>query len=102
MNSGSLTGYAGRIKVYSCHSADGGEHAFANKLATLLRSVVSPDCMIYGYKGQITQSHEEIDLERVTHRAKYKGPDNDAGTHRWAIITSPFYVGRTKNNRVLF
>jgi hypothetical protein len=91
--------FSGRLKVYSCYSGEGGENAFAKLVAEKMRIAGWTGCSFFGYRGQITQSYEEIDLGRLLHRARYQGPEEDAGTHRWSVMTKPFYAGRTSSYR---
>lgn len=92
--------FKGKIKVYSCHSGDdaNNQSAFAYLVDQELKAHAK-DCSVFGYHGEITQSYELIDLNRPTHKGKYQGDSNDAGTHRWSIINRPFYAGCTSKNR---
>jgi hypothetical protein len=50
--------FAGKIKVYSCHSGETGGTAFAARVADAMRLAGYNSCTFFGYLGEISQRYE--------------------------------------------
>jgi hypothetical protein len=95
------TGFAGRIKVYSCFSGDGDKRAFARLFAEQMRAKSYLNCRIFGYHNQITQAYEDVFSTNLM-KLKYKGPALTEGDtmHRWSVVNPGFYQGRLSGKDV--
>lgn len=61
---GLATDFAGRIKFYSCRSADGQEASFACQCASLMRKNGYILTRFFGYTGRITLGYKDTGEER--------------------------------------
>ncbi|MBV9125071.1 MAG: hypothetical protein JO112_17080 [Planctomycetes bacterium] len=102
VSEGLTTDFGGRIKVYSSHSSEHGDKAFAQLFAHALRAKNYLRCSIFGYAGEITFDYELIDLHQPAHQGKFQGEAAEAGTHRWSILKPPFYAGRASKHRTQY
>jgi hypothetical protein len=94
-------GFAGKVKVYSCHSGDGGGLAFAKLFADEMRTAGYNSCAFYGYQGEVTQIYEEVKgIKAIQYRGK-TGQDPDPGFHKWSVGQGRMRQGRAKDFRLI-
>jgi hypothetical protein len=106
------------IKIYSCHSGEGGYNSFANRFARAFRPVgATYEVTIFGYRGAISPHPQEltegnitfsndIELGRKTFPKTipegYTGPKESVvkgAVHRWSKINPWMYQSRTSEAR---
>jgi hypothetical protein len=109
------------IKVYSCHSGEGGYNSFANRFARAFRPVGGTyEVTIFGYSGSITPypfalSTAHVQISNSVEKYKkhrdwgktipedYKGPKESvvAGvSHRWSKINGIMFHCRASEAKV--
>ena len=116
------------IKVYACHSSEGGFNSFANQFAQAFRPVGDAyDVTIYSYRGSVTTGRKVIGVgelanstpESITRLRNmrnletkalmfpdipkdYTGPAGSVkqgANHRWSKVAKPLYASRASEAR---
>jgi hypothetical protein len=99
------------IKIYSCHSSEGGYNSFVSRFARAFRPIGRTyEVTIFGYRGSVTTypfalKQHEFDLSRLTRKFPkgYTGPKESVVVtgeqHRWSKINSILIQGRAKEFR---
>jgi len=114
------------IKIYSCHSSEGGYNSFANRFARAFRPVGGTyEVTIFGYRGSVTPSTLELNKGGVdnstTNLEYYKnlinkqtgqplyptlkdftGPTASVvvgAKHRWSKVAQPVFASRASEAR---
>lgn len=114
------------IKVYSCHSSEGGYNSFANRFARAFRPVGGTyEVTIYGYRGSVTPTALKLTAANVdactnnlefykkvvniqTKQPVYAIPQDFTGptasvvagaTHRWSKVAQPVFASRASEAR---
>jgi hypothetical protein len=98
------------IKVYSCHSSEGGYNSFANRFARAFRPAGGTyDVTIFGYRGSITpgpktltQANVDISKNEKKFPDGYTGPKDSvvAGVpHRWSKADTFLFASRASEAR---
>lgn len=98
------------IKVYSCHSSEGGYSSFANRFARAFRPVGGTyDVTIFGYRGSITPGPKTLTPANVAISKNdqkfpngYTGPKDSvvAGVpHRWSKADIFLFASRASETR---
>jgi hypothetical protein len=113
-------GYGIKIKIYSCHSAEGGYNSFASRFARAFRPVgITYEVTIFGYWGKVTPralklndanvlTSKQVEKFRAEYTPKgmmpagYTGPKESVkkdADHRWSKINGGMFHCRASEAR---
>jgi hypothetical protein len=113
------------IKIYSCHSSEGGYNSFANRFARAFRPVGGTyEVTIFGYRGSVTPTALQLNTANVegskgfevyktvknlqTGQPLYAFPKDFTGPtasvvvgakHRWSKVAQPVFASRASEAR---
>ena len=113
------------IKIYACHSSEGGYNSFANRFARAFRPDGGTyDVTIFGYRGSVTTGRKTLGTGDIQNSEKFEwyktkinpqtngplyaipkdftGPAASVvvgATHRWSKVATPVYASRASEAR---
>lgn len=86
--------FAGTIKFYNCHSAEGGDLSFAGQCSALFRDKGYKKAHFYGYIGSIGGTYKSNPDDGKP------GDDDDIELHKWTKVQGKYE--RVKDHKVEF